>query len=97
MPNYDFQCSECKNVFECELPIGSKEFPSCPNCKNANVEKLIAAPAVIFKGKGFYRTDSVQSAPMQKSAPTEKEPKAEAEKKIVKNSENDQQKPNSCS
>jgi putative FmdB family regulatory protein len=58
MPRYDFECIECRATFEEELPRGSKDFPPCSACGSRKVERRIAPPPVIFKGQGFYRTDS---------------------------------------
>lgn len=73
MPLFDFECQKCKTIFEKELPFGSKEMPVCVNCKSKKVEKIIAPPAIQFKGSGFYKTDSSvkpkESAP--KDAPKE--------------------------
>ncbi|MDO8649036.1 MAG: zinc ribbon domain-containing protein [Candidatus Peregrinibacteria bacterium] len=80
MPTFDFQCGKCKNVFPFSRPFGSKTKPACPKCKSKRTEKLIAPPAIHFRGQGFYRTDSAtaSSTPPKKEAPKEKaKPKEE--------------------
>ena len=56
MPVYDFQCLECLKVAEHFIPFGL-ETPD-PVCCNEQMIKLFTAPAIHFKGKGFYKTDS---------------------------------------
>jgi putative FmdB family regulatory protein len=60
MPTFDFQCSACSTTFEFSRPFGSKKKPSCPSCGSRKVEKHLTPPAIQFKGKGFYKTDSVK-------------------------------------
>jgi len=60
MPVYDFKCSKCDISFEKDLKMGFKDMPKCPKCESSkDVTKLISAPSgIIFKGSGFYKTDS---------------------------------------
>ena len=76
MPTYDFQCAGCSHTFEFNRPFGSRKIPPCPRCGSAAVRKLIAPPAIHFKGKGFYKTDSQK--------PVKREEKKKEEKKEVK-------------
>lgn len=57
MPRYDFQCRLCSHTFETELSFGSDEAPACPKCKG-DTDRLIAPPAIHFKGEGFYNSDN---------------------------------------
>ena len=58
MPTFDFRCQNCNQVFEFSRPFGSKEVPVCPKCKSKKTEKLMSSPAIVFKGSGWYKTDS---------------------------------------
>ena len=58
MPTFDFQCAKCDHVFEFSRPFGSKKQPVCTACGSKRTMKLIAPPAVHFKGAGWYKTDS---------------------------------------
>lgn len=58
MLTFDFQCTKCKHIFEFTRPFGSEATPVCPACQSKKTEKLIAPPAVHFKGTGWYKTDS---------------------------------------
>ena len=79
MPRFDFECQKCKNIFEGTLPFGSKTLLACPLCKSLKVEKLLVPPmGIVFKGSGFYKTDSVKKeggkgdTPAAPSLPPEK-------------------------
>ena len=68
MPNYDYRCSDCGQIFE--KFHGMNENPSfeCPNCSSANVSKKIGKGAgIVFKGSGFYITDYKRKEEQQKS------------------------------
>jgi putative FmdB family regulatory protein len=56
MPLYEYQCTKCKHRFERIQKFSDPEVKKCPEC-GAKVEKLISAPAVQFKGSGWYVTD----------------------------------------
>lgn len=66
MPNYDFKCSACDMHFKKSLPYGSKELPACPKCKG-KTQKILTPPMTIFKGSGFYKTDSRGPPPAEKA------------------------------
>jgi putative FmdB family regulatory protein len=75
MPTFDFRCLKCDTVFEFARPFGSKTTPACPKCKSKRTEKQITPPAVHFKGSGWYKTDSMKSAPSTTAAPPKKDEK----------------------
>ena len=57
MPLYEYQCKKCGHRFERILQsFSSADVTECPVCKG-EVERLLSAPAVQFKGSGFYSTD----------------------------------------
>lgn len=57
MPMYDYACSTCGNRFEVRQSMRDDPLTECPRCQGA-VRRVIHAPAVVFKGSGFYKTDS---------------------------------------
>ena len=93
MPSYDFECPECKHTFEQDLPMGSP-VPPCPECGNMETERQISPPPVIFKGDGFYKTDSKKPAkkPEKESKETEKAEKSEKKEIAEKPTESDKPK-----
>ena len=56
MPLYEYQCTKCKHRFEKIQKFSDPDVKKCPEC-GAKVEKLLSAPAVQFKGSGWYVTD----------------------------------------
>jgi len=56
MPLYEYQCKKCGHRFEKILKFSDKPIKKCPECGGA-VEQLLSAPAVQFKGSGWYVTD----------------------------------------
>src|SRR5437868_4522714 len=56
MPLYEYQCNKCGHRFEKILKFSDKPIKKCPDCGGA-VEQLISAPAVQFKGSGWYVND----------------------------------------
>lgn len=57
MPRYDFSCPVCGQTFEKNLPIGSAPSEVVCPAGHRGARRLYAAPAVVFKGGGFYVTD----------------------------------------
>ena len=78
MPVYDYKCCSCGHCFECKQTFESEPFAGCPQCGAVAHRQLNSVP-VIFKGSGFYITDS-RASNSGSEAPTKKSPeKAESE------------------
>lgn len=56
MPTYDYKCIECDDVFEVTHGMNDT-VESCPRC-GGMVRRLFRPVGIIFKGSGFYKTDS---------------------------------------
>jgi putative FmdB family regulatory protein len=56
MPLYEYQCKKCHHRFERIVKFSDKPMKKCPDC-GGPVEQVISAPAVQFKGSGWYITD----------------------------------------
>jgi len=56
MPLYEYQCTKCGHRFEKIQKFSDKLIKKCPEC-GGRVEQTISAPAVQFKGSGWYVTD----------------------------------------
>ncbi len=56
MPLYEYKCTECGQLTELLQRHGDPPLEKCPKCGGA-VRKLFSAPAVQFKGTGWYVTD----------------------------------------
>ncbi len=58
MPTYEYQCKNCKHLFEEFQSITAKPLKKCPECKKIKLQRLIGGGAgLLFKGSGFYITD----------------------------------------
>lgn len=56
MPLYEYKCRKCGHRFEKIESVNSSTTKKCPKC-GATAERLLAAPAIQFKGTGWYVTD----------------------------------------
>jgi putative FmdB family regulatory protein len=56
LPLYEYQCKKCKHRFEKIQLFSDKPIKKCPEC-GGPVEKLLSAPAIQFKGTGWYVND----------------------------------------
>ena len=90
MPLYEYQCKKCQHRFERIQKFSDPHVKKCPECGGA-VEQVLSAPAVQFKGSGWYVTDygkkpaaaasgGDSSAKTDTAAKKEEKPKAESKK-----------------
>lgn len=56
MPLYEYKCVKCGHRFEKIESVGASETKKCPQC-GAKAERQLTAPAIQFKGSGWYVTD----------------------------------------
>jgi putative FmdB family regulatory protein len=56
MPLYEYQCKKCHHRFERIQKFSDPHVKKCPDC-GGPVEQVVSAPAVQFKGSGWYVTD----------------------------------------
>ena len=61
MPTYQYACTECDHVFEQVQSFSDASLTECPQCQG-RLRKVYNAVGVVFKGSGFYRTDSRSGA-----------------------------------
>lgn len=57
MPIYDYRCDHCGHVFSAVQSYADPTLEKCPSC-GKKPRKLMATPAIVFKGGGWYKTDS---------------------------------------
>jgi putative FmdB family regulatory protein len=87
MPIYEYQCKKCHHRFEKIQKFSDPHVKKCPDC-GGPVEQVISAPAVQFKGSGWYVTDYARkssgsagsSANGDSAAKKEDKPKSETTK-----------------
>lgn len=56
MPLYEYQCAKCKRRTEKIESMNGPRLKKCPHC-GGKVEQMLTAPAIQFKGSGWYVTD----------------------------------------
>jgi putative FmdB family regulatory protein len=57
MPIYDYHCDHCGHTFSQVQSYSDATLEKCPSC-GKRPRKLMATPAIVFKGGGWYKTDS---------------------------------------
>ncbi len=68
MPTYQYTCTECGEPLEAVQSFSDPALTVCPAC-GGRLRKVFSAVGVVFKGSGFYRTDSRSGAAKSDSAP----------------------------
>jgi putative FmdB family regulatory protein len=62
MPTYEYACVACGHEFEVVQSFSDEAISICPQCKG-EVRKVYNNVGVVFKGSGFYKTDSRANTP----------------------------------
>lgn len=75
MPIYEYVCKKCHHKFEKIQKFSDPKIKKCPEC-GGPVEQTINAPAVQFKGTGWYVTDYAKKSDSKDSSPKAKEESA---------------------
>lgn len=57
VPTYQYACNACGHAFEALQSFSDAPLTQCPECKG-EVRKVFSTVGVVFKGSGFYKTDS---------------------------------------
>src|SRR5207302_6076423 len=76
MPIYDYHCDHCGHSFSQVQSYKDPPIEKCPNC-GKRPRRLIAPSAVVFKGSGWYKTDSRPAEKSETKAETKSESKSE--------------------
>ena len=80
VPIYDYRCDHCGHAFSSVQSFSAPLIETCPNC-GKRPRKLLVSPAIVFKGSGWYKTDS-RTAPKSESngakGDAKTEPKSDA-------------------
>ena len=61
MPTYEYRCSDCGNQFETYRGIDDEPLTVCERC-GGRLRKVFHPAGIVFKGSGFYATDSRAAA-----------------------------------
>jgi putative FmdB family regulatory protein len=102
MPTYDYSCAACGHRFERFESINDAAPKACPKCGKKKAKRQLGTGAgLIFKGSGFYTTDSKRTSggdsggeksgekPGEKSGEKPKEPEKKTDSKEKKKGEKD--------
>jgi putative FmdB family regulatory protein len=57
LPLYDYKCTSCGNEYETREGFDAPSRQPCPRCGN-EAKRVLHPPPIVFKGSGFYITDS---------------------------------------
>ncbi len=69
MPTYQYACTDCDHAFEQVQSFSEDSLTECPRCEG-RLRKIFNAVGVVFKGSGFYRTDSRSDSKSSSAATT---------------------------
>jgi putative FmdB family regulatory protein len=61
LPTYQYACTECGHGFEAVQSFTDDALTECPQCAG-RLRKVFNSVGIVFKGSGFYRTDSREKA-----------------------------------
>ncbi|HEY3111293.1 MAG TPA: FmdB family zinc ribbon protein [Chloroflexota bacterium] len=75
MPTYEYECLACRQRFERKQSFSEEPVKVCPSC-GGEVRRVLHAPGLVFKGSGWYVTDSRKST--EPSAGEKSDPAAAA-------------------
>jgi len=78
VPTYSYACTACEHRFDTVQAFSDSSLTNCPEC-TGRLRKLFSAVGIVFKGSGFYRTDS-RSDPVESSGEGKKESKSDSTK-----------------
>jgi putative FmdB family regulatory protein len=77
MPRYEYKCEGCGEVFELQQKFADEPLTVHDKC-GARVERIISAPALMFKGSGFYVNDYAKGGGNGGSKKSESDSKSES-------------------
>lgn len=77
MPTYSYACTECDHRFDAVQAFSDDALTDCPKC-TGRLRKLFGNVGVVFKGSGFYRTDSRESGKSSSNGSSSSESSSES-------------------
>ena len=83
MPTYQYACTKCEHEFEVVQSFSDAAISKCPEC-SCEVRKKFGAVGVVFKGSGFYRTDSREKKKTESKPKKDEKTKDSAKKEAAK-------------
>jgi len=58
VPTYEYQCDKCQANYDLRESFSAATTHTCEKCKKGTAKRILHPPTVVFKGSGFYVTDS---------------------------------------
>jgi putative FmdB family regulatory protein len=86
VPTYQYACTECGHAFEQFQSFSDDALTECPEC-SGRLRKLFNAVGVVFKGSGFYRTDSRDASTSASASTSDTKSDTKTETKVGPKSE----------
>ncbi|HEY7463777.1 MAG TPA: FmdB family zinc ribbon protein [Candidatus Limnocylindria bacterium] len=78
MPTYDYQCRSCGHTIEVIHPMTEEGPSTCERC-GGQLRRVLYPTGIIFKGSGFYKTDSRAGSTSASTAPAASADKPKAD------------------
>jgi putative FmdB family regulatory protein len=75
VPTYQYRCTECGDELEVVQKFSDEPLTVCPACQGS-LRKVFSPVGIVFKGSGFYRTDSRKGSSGDDAKKKDKEPAA---------------------
>jgi len=91
VPTYAYACTNCDNRFEVQQSFSDAALTECPQCQG-RLRKLFNSVGIVFKGSGFYRTDSRGKPAKTETAAADKGDKKPAAESTSSSSEKSEKK-----
>jgi putative FmdB family regulatory protein len=88
VPTYQYQCTDCGEALEVRQSFTDDALTVCPACQGT-LRKVFNAVGVVFKGSGFYRTDSRNSGKSTVSAKSDSKSDAKSDSSTNSSSSSD--------
>ncbi len=79
MPLYEYRCRKCRRHFEKIQKFSDPPLETCEHC-GGRADRLLSAPAIQFKGSGWYVTDYARKPASGETSKSEGAPSKEGEK-----------------
>lgn len=71
MPTYEYHCPRCKASYELRQGFDAETTHTCEECGKGTAKRVLHAPPVVFKGSGWYVTDSRNKSSAVTDSPSE--------------------------
>jgi len=96
MPTYEYRCTNCDEHLEVVQSFSDDPLTKCPKC-GGQLRKVFSPVGIVFKGSGFYKTDSRGGAKSGSPKPKEKEKETTSASSSSSSSSSDASSTNSSS